>query len=226
MRTITTNVYTYDELSDDAKRAARDWYERDVAPDVAQSRELENVKSYRDFWERNCFPWLGKNAGLEEYVDLRTYGYDTYQEPNGVMDQMDVAHYVCEVIEGLAADGITDDIDTDDSPCLFEEAVLEALELNLIADDGYIVEEGMREALEGHVDQMRENLGTGLGTWQISVDFSREFVWAVRDAVVAGIEFINEDASDVYDEDNEAEDIRANEWEFYEDGRPFGGRAA
>lgn len=34
MRTIQTNVYTYDELSDDAKQKARDWYRESGADDT------------------------------------------------------------------------------------------------------------------------------------------------------------------------------------------------
>lgn len=33
MRTIQTNVYTYDELSDDAKEKARDWFREGSAGD-------------------------------------------------------------------------------------------------------------------------------------------------------------------------------------------------
>jgi hypothetical protein len=229
MRTITMNVCTYDELSDDAKSAARDWYENTVAPDVAYELEEEAIGSYMDFWSRNIWPWMYDGTDIMTYVKPTTYGTDTYQLPYR-RDEFaytdEIAAAIRDVLEQYKRDGYTVDIDTDENPILYEDTVMDDLEISCAYNDGLYVSDGMSEAFGQSVDLFREILGRGLPLDVTSKDLADAIVDAIFDAAQQGIDDINGISDDVYDIESEEEDIRANEWEFYEDGRPFGGRAA
>lgn len=229
MRTITTNVYTYDELSDDAKRAARDWYELDVAPDVAQSNEVEDMESYMDFWDRNSWRWMYDGTDIMAYVKPTTYGTDTYQMPYSREEFAytdEIAAAIRDVLEQYKRDGYTIDVDTDMEPDLYENTVMDDLGISSAANDELYVSVGMSDAFEQYVDLFREILGRGLPMDVTSKDLANALVDAIFDAAQQGIDDINDDLSDVYDIENVEDSLNVDAYEFYSDGRPFSGRAA
>lgn len=223
------NVCTYDELSDDAKSAARDWYERTVVPDMAYELEEEALESYMDFWSRNIWPWMYGSTDIMTYVKPTTYGTDTYQLPYR-RDEFaytdEIAAAIRDVLEQYKREGYTADVDTDDEPFLYEDTVMDDLEISCAYNDGLYVSDGMSEEFSQSVDLFRGILGFGLPIDETSKKLANALVDAIFYTAQQGIDDINDAGSGLYNVSCEEDDIRVNEWEFYEDGRPFGGRAA
>lgn len=209
MRTKQTNVFTFDELNDDAKEKARDWYRsRDHydnywAESVTDSaKEIGKLFGFTIddiYWsgfssqgDGACFvgSW---NPSLADFAKWRKDGWEDKE-----------LHRIADVLESIAKDFPNASCHIKHTGHYYHSHSV-SIDCDLMADDYYDTDDPIQEAAfkvrEALADKTDDDL----------IEACRDFMDWIYASLEKEWDYINAD-------EQVDESLRANEYEFSEDG--------